>query len=91
MPALTKQTDTNCRVLGVDAHGVEHVHDRERNRIVALNGTGIEVQLNLDDQPGGLADWMAYVAERRGWQVEQWVGHRWARAFANVEHTLREV
>lgn len=88
MPALTTQTETRCRVLGVDAHNVEHIHDPDRDRIVALDDRGIEVQVDLKTIPGTLGDWMQYVAARRGWDTEQWVGYRWANALNDAQRVV---
>ncbi|MFB6113611.1 MAG: hypothetical protein ABEJ58_05860 [Halodesulfurarchaeum sp.] len=79
------QTATRCRLLGIDQDGTEHVHDRDRNRVVALDAEGIHAQYLLDDLDQTVHDWMHFVADRRGWAIEQWVGYKLAEALFRPE------
>lgn len=74
----TRQTDTQCRVLGIDGDGWEHIYDSERERVIVISELGIDYQLALHDSDGNLADWMKFVAAKRGWLHEQWVGYKLA-------------
>lgn len=85
---LVRQDETRCRVLGVDAEGVTHVHDTERDRIVAVSEAGIEVQVDLTTCDGkSAATWMVYVDEKRGWAHEQWRGYKLANAVFGGDST----
>lgn len=85
-PQPLDQDQTRCLIFGIDTQGVEHVYDRERERIVALDASGIDVQYALADVDGDKRDWMHYVAEKRGWMLEQWTGYKYAEAlFGAVE------
>lgn len=83
------QNETRCRILGIDENGYEHVHDKERNRIVVLDRTGIDVQYDLEDLENDVDDWMKYVQERRGWAKEQWLGYVWKDVLSDSINTRR--
>lgn len=83
------QDQTRCLILGIDANGVEHVYDKDRNRVVALSREGIDVQYDFDAVEPDKRDWMHYVDDRRGWAKEQWVGYKWAEALAGAHESQR--
>lgn len=76
----TRQNETRCRVLGIDGDGWEHVFDTERRRIVVLSAHGIDHQVDIEAADGELEDWMKFVAVKRGWLHEQWIGYKLADA-----------
>lgn len=75
------QTETRCRILGVDGEGWHHVYDLDRERVVVISREGIGFQDDIDRLPiDDLGDWMDHVEDQRGWLHMQWRGHLLARA-----------
>lgn len=77
-PDVLLQDETQCRVLGVDGDGWQHIHDRDRDRIVVISELGIDEQIDIGGVDRTLGDWMRFVDDRRGWMYEQWDGYRLA-------------
>jgi len=55
-------------VLGIDGVGHVHHYDARAERVHVVSDAGRE----LTERVGDVDDWMAFVAERRGWQTREY-------------------
>lgn len=74
-PEPIDQHTTRCTILGIDEQGYHHVWDEARDRVVVIDADGIDHQEDLGGRP--VADWIAFVDDRRGWVKVQHITAGW--------------
>ncbi|MDY6819582.1 MAG: hypothetical protein SVG88_13060 [Halobacteriales archaeon] len=68
------QTDGD-ESIGIDGEGAKHNYDADQRIVRVYAPTGeLEHEQHLDDRP--VADWIDYVAHRRGWRERRFLTAR---------------
>lgn len=65
--ALSEDVDGIATFVGRDATGARHRHDPRDDTLYVVTDDGVEHTEDLDGR--SLDEWVAFVADRRGWDV----------------------